>query len=121
MKVEQRVRTTPNATMTTLGSPTCGETSGLSVWRVEMADGASGPPHVVDRDQVWTVLSGALKVEADGASATLEAGESAVLTAGVVRQVTARGATEAIAAGDGSSVVRVPGEDGDRGTPPWMS
>ncbi|MGB0094604.1 MAG: hypothetical protein WBP81_18990 [Solirubrobacteraceae bacterium] len=34
----------PNATMTTLPSPTLGSTAGLSMWQVEMAAGAAGTP-----------------------------------------------------------------------------
>ena len=49
---------TPNATMTTLASPTLGATEGLSLWKVEMAAGASGPRHVFDSEQLWTVQAG---------------------------------------------------------------
>ena len=37
---ENRRTETPNATMTTLASPTLGSTAGLSMWQVEMAAGA---------------------------------------------------------------------------------
>ena len=42
-RADTRTTVTPNATMTTLASPTLGATSGRSLWQVDMAAGASGP------------------------------------------------------------------------------
>ncbi len=112
---------TPNATMTTLASPTLGATAGLSVWRVEMAAGSAGPPHVVDTEQVWTVVDGTLQVEAGGAAHTVAAGDTVVLPAGAERRVRAPGPATALVVGHGDAQVHVPGEPTGRGTPPWIA
>jgi len=44
---DQRVVTTPNASMTTLASPTQGPSDDLAMWRVEMHAGQRGPMHIV--------------------------------------------------------------------------
>src|SRR5581483_367223 len=54
---------TPNATMMTLASPTLGPTDGLSLWQVEMDAGRSGPRHVFDSEQLWTVRQGRIVVD----------------------------------------------------------
>jgi quercetin dioxygenase-like cupin family protein len=118
---EGRRTETPNATMTTLASPTLGPTAGLSLWRVEMEPGISGPLHTFDREQLWTVLAGELTIAVDGAPADLAAGDTIVIPAGVERQVTARTAARLIACGRGDAVAAVPGEDAPRGTPPWIA
>src|SRR5881227_2641244 len=87
---ENRRTETPNATMTTLASPTLGSTAGLSMWQVEMAAGARGPLHVFDSEQVWTVLEGELSVALDDEHCELSAGDTIVLAAGVQRQISAR-------------------------------
>jgi quercetin dioxygenase-like cupin family protein len=111
---------TPNATMTTLASPTLGGSAGLSVWQVEMAPGSRGPLHVFDSEQVWTVLDGAIAVTADGVRHELGAGDTIVLRAGVTRQVEAEPEARILVCGRGDAVVSVPGEQDDRGTPPWI-
>ncbi|SOD63809.1 Cupin domain protein [Streptomyces zhaozhouensis] len=78
--------TTPNATMTPLAAPSLG-TEELSVWRVEMAPGAVGPEHTVDREQIWTVTHGALEIAADTGTLTVSAGRSAALRAGTPREI----------------------------------
>jgi quercetin dioxygenase-like cupin family protein len=93
---EPKVFTTPNATMTTFAAPSRGSTE-LTTWRVSMAEGASGPSHVVDREQVWLPLTGTLTVVADGVSTVVGPGQSVVLPAGVVRTVsTPDGPAEAV-------------------------
>ncbi|WP_157186849.1 hypothetical protein [Nocardia jiangxiensis] len=59
---ERRRSETPAGVMTTLASPTVGDTAGLSMWQVDMTAGASGPLHVFDSEQIWTVLDGELSV-----------------------------------------------------------
>ncbi|GAA1535152.1 cupin domain-containing protein [Kribbella lupini] len=115
-----RVTETPNAVMTTYASPTLGSEA-LSVWRVEMKATAQGPVHVVDSEQVWTGLSGHATITVDGAEVELKEGVAVVLPKGVERQVKATGEFTAIVAGYGHAKVSVPGEDTDRGTPPWIS
>ena len=112
---------TPNAVMTTLASPTQGPTDQLSLWRVEMRAGQRGPRHVFDSEQVWHVLAGELDVTIGDETARLSAGDAAVLPAKTQRQVSAVTATQIIVCGRGGAVASVPGEDGSRGTPPWIS
>jgi quercetin dioxygenase-like cupin family protein len=112
---------TPNATMTTQASPTLGASSGLSLWRVEMATGARGPRHVFDSEQLLTVLEGEISVDVDGELTDLTAGDTVVLPAGVERQIAATATTRLQVCGHGNAVVRVPGEDAPRGTPPWIA
>lgn len=118
---DTRRTVTPNATMTTLASPSLGATAGLSLWVVEMTAGSRGPRHVVDSEQLWTLVSGELALEGDGDTVTLRAGDTAVLPAGVARQISARAASRALVCGHGDAVVRVVGEAGDRGTPAWIA
>ncbi|GAB3813701.1 cupin domain-containing protein [Kribbella italica] len=115
-----RVTETPNAVMTTYASPTQGSQE-LSVWRVEMKATAQGPVHVVDSEQVWTGLSGHARISLGTEELELKAGEALVLPAGVERQVTATEDFTAVVSGYGHAKVSVPGEDTDRGTPPWIS
>lgn len=118
---ESRRTETPNATMTTLASPTLGPSTGLSLWQVEMEAGAVGPFHTFDREQLWTVLAGELTIDVDGAPSDLAAGDTIVIPAGLERQVTARTAASLIVCGPGDAVAAVPGEDAPRGTPPWIA
>jgi quercetin dioxygenase-like cupin family protein len=118
---ERRRTETPNATMTTFASPTLGSTGGLSLWEVEMEDGAAGPLHIFDREQLWTVVAGEVTIAVDGAPAELGAGDTIVIPAGVERQVRAGSAARLIVCGPGDAVAAVPGEDASRGTPPWIA
>lgn len=83
---DARVTETPNATMTTLASPTQGGAS-LSMWRTVMRPGQQGPRHSFDVEQVWHVLTGTARVVTADESLTLSAGDTVVIPAGVVRQV----------------------------------
>lgn len=85
---ETRRSETPNAVMTTLASPTQGN-SAQAVWRVEMMPGHSGPLHGIDAVQVWTVLDGGASVEVGAESAVLAPGDTIVLPADVARRITA--------------------------------
>ncbi len=118
---ENRRTETPNATMTTLASPTQGSTAGLSMWQVEMAPGARGPRHVFDSEQTWTVLEGELAVEMAGQSENLDAGDTVVLPAGAERQLCATTTERVLVCGHGRAVAQVPAEDAPRGTPPWIA
>jgi quercetin dioxygenase-like cupin family protein len=118
---QSRRTETPNATMTTLASPTLGPTDGLSLWLVEMEAGAAGPLHVFDSEQLWTALAGEVTITVDGTPTELAAGDTIAIPAAVERQVTARTATRLIVCGHGAAVVTVPGEEAPRGTPPWIA
>lgn len=112
---------TPNATMTTLASPTLGTSAGLSLWQVEMAGGARGPRHSVDSEQLWTILSGELSIAVAGKEERLGAGDTIVLRSDTERQISATTAARLLVCGHGDAVVRVAGEDRPRGTPPWIA
>jgi quercetin dioxygenase-like cupin family protein len=118
---DNRRTKTPNATMTTLASPTLGPTSGLSMWRVEMAAGAQGPLHVFDSEQLWTVLEGTVSVAVDDRTVELAPGDTIVIPAGFERRISAATAVRMLVCGQGDAVVRVPGEATPRGTPPWIA
>ena len=61
---DSRRTETPNAVMTTLASPSQGG-AGQAVWRVDMRPGQAGPRHVIDTEQVWTVLAGCAAPQGD--------------------------------------------------------
>ena len=118
---DRRRSETPNAVMETCASPTLGGTDGQSLWWVQMREGAAGPPHVVDSEQIWALIEGSARLQVGADRWELQAGDTVVLPAGVVRQVTARSALRAVVTGSGTATVSVPGEDGSRGTPPWIA
>jgi quercetin dioxygenase-like cupin family protein len=129
---ETRRTETPNAVMTTLASPTQGE-SAQAVWRVEMRPDQAGPLHGIDAEQVWTVLEGGASVEAGTDVATLRAGDTIVLPAGIARRITADSAAGlvAIVAAPGSlrafvvngTAANPQPSDGDAGkvVPAWVA
>jgi quercetin dioxygenase-like cupin family protein len=122
VRADERRRTeTPNATMTTLASPTLGTTIGISLWQVEMLAGARGPEHVFDSEQAWTVIEGELAVTVASEVATLGPGDTIVLPAGTTRQVQPRSDARALVCGHGNAIAEVPGEPAPRGTPAWIA
>jgi quercetin dioxygenase-like cupin family protein len=116
-----RTTVTPSGTMTTLGSPTVGGTDGRSLWRVEMAAGASGPLLACDVELIWTLLAGDVVIELGGVALELHEGDTAVIPGNVLRQVRALTDSRALVVGYASAVVAVPGEQASRDTPEWMS
>jgi quercetin dioxygenase-like cupin family protein len=120
-RAEQRVTETPNAVMTTLASPSLGGAA-QSLWQVRMAPEQAGPLHVMDREQVWTVLDGAATVDLADSEYALSAGDTIVLPAGAPRRIiadTTRGLTAVVTgSGDGRAFL----VDGtDRGVPAWIA
>jgi quercetin dioxygenase-like cupin family protein len=118
---EQRRTETPNATMTTLASPTLGPTAGLSLWAVAMTAGAVGPLHAFDREQVWTLVEGEATVEVDGDPVDLTVGDTLVLAPAVPRRVHAGTDARFVVCGAGDATASVIGEDESRGVPPWIA
>ena len=88
---------TPNAVMRTLSAPSLGA-SELAVWEVVMRAGQEGPEHEVDREQVWTVLTGELAVEAGGEALVVRAGDTLRLPPGAPRRIAASTDARAIVA-----------------------
>ena len=126
---EVRRTATPNAVMTTLASPTQGGSRELSLWRVQMEPGQQGPAHVFDREQLWTVVDGAVRIVIDAGPGRsrpatahdLGPGDTLVIPGGVVRQVTATTAVRLVVCGHADAQVTVPGEATGRGVPPWIA
>lgn len=86
-----------------------------------MAASASGPLHVFDSEQIWTVLDGELSVVVDGQTEILGPGDTVVMPEGLERQVTARTDVHLLVCGHGGAIARVPGESESRGTPAWIA
>jgi quercetin dioxygenase-like cupin family protein len=120
-RADARTTVTPNATMTTLASPTLGATSGRSLWRVDMTAAATGPRHVFDTEQIWTVIDGHAVIEIDAIAHSLHAGDTLVIPAEAERQVHATTACRMLVTGDATAHASVPGESESRGTPAWIS
>ena len=86
-----------------------------------MAAAARGPVHVFDSEQIWTVIDGELSVAIGDDRDEVRAGDTVVIPADVVRQISARTDVRAIVCGHGTAVARVPGEPAPRGTPAWIA
>lgn len=120
-RAHQRASSTPNGVMTTLASPSLGGAS-LAVWRVAMPPGGQGPLHAFDGEQVLTVTGGGLELELGEGRERLEAGDSAVLPARILRRVTADPVAGLEALVVARAGVRASMPDGtDRGVPPWIA
>jgi quercetin dioxygenase-like cupin family protein len=109
---------TPNAVMRTLAAPSLGG-SELSVWEVAMRAGQRGPTHEVDREQVWTVVSGELRVEAGGETFSVRAGDTLCLPPDAQRRVAAITDAHAVVASRACPVVTT--ADGDSRPLPWAA
>jgi quercetin dioxygenase-like cupin family protein len=118
---EARRTETPTGVMTTLASPTHGRSARLSLWRVEMPAGRSGPLHRFDSEQLWTVLSGRISVGSNGTATDVGPGDTIVMPADLDRQVTAVEDATVIVCGFSDAVASVPGEAAPRGTPEWIT
>lgn len=115
-ETEERTTTTPNAAMASLATPSAGSTE-LASWRVRMADGVSGPEHVIDREQVWMPVTGTMTVAVDGETGTVGPGQAVVLPGGVPRRIsTTAGPVEALVCMPAGGKVTSPGETRDV---PW--
>ncbi|MEV0586890.1 cupin domain-containing protein [Nonomuraea sp. NPDC050310] len=119
---EQETRRSETATgvMTTLASPTQGG-SELSLWRVEVPAGASGPLHEISTEQIWTFLAGGATVQLGEQALTVTAGDTVVLPAGVTRRLTAdeEAGFTAICTAPGTARASVDGKD--FGVPSWIA
>ena len=79
---------TPNAVMRTLAAPSLGAAE-LAVWEVAMRAGQAGPAHQVDREQIWTVLEGELRVQVGTDALAVRPGDALRLPRDTERQVAA--------------------------------
>jgi quercetin dioxygenase-like cupin family protein len=118
---EARTTETPNAVMTTLASPTLGETTELSLWRVEMDVDQQGPWHTFDAEQLWTVDAGTVRIATTDGDAVLGVGDTAVLPAGIERQITALTDARVTVCGSGTALALARGDAEPRPTPAWIA
>jgi quercetin dioxygenase-like cupin family protein len=109
---------TPNAVMRTLAAPSLGG-SDLSVWEVAMREGQRGPLHEVNREQVWTVVSGELQVQTDGQTFIVRAGDTLCLPPDERRQIAAITDARAVVASPAGPIVTT--VDGDSRPLPWAA
>lgn len=110
------VHRTPNATMRTLAAPSVGATE-LAVWEVTMTGGQAGPPHRVDHEQVWVVLSGGLCLHLGAEILRVGAGDSVILPAEEERRVVAEADVRALVSSVASPMVQT--QDGAERPLPW--
>ena len=104
------------ATITGLAAPSRGATD-TAAWRVRFSGGHASPPHSLDREEVFVVLSGAVTARYADHSETAHAGGALIVPAGVEFSVGAdAGPAEAICTlpVGGTALLA-----GDRIVPPW--
>lgn len=108
----------PGVTFTALAAPSRGSAE-LCAWRITVEPGLDSPePHTLDRDEVFLVVEGAIRLRPDGP--LVGAGDAAVVPAGEPIQLANPGPEPArvhvaVTAGFSASAA-----DGTAiGTPPW--
>ena len=104
------------ATITALAAPSRGATD-TAAWRIRFSAGHASPPHSLDREEVFVVLSGAVTARYADHSETAHAGGALIVPAGVEFSVGAEGGpAEAICTlpVGGTALLA-----GDRIVPPW--
>jgi quercetin dioxygenase-like cupin family protein len=109
---------TPNAVMRTLAAPSLGA-SELSVWEVVMTAGQRGPQHTVDREQVWIVLEGELRVRLGEQELTVRTHDALRLPSGSRRQVAATLPARALVASPAAPMVAT--EESEPRPLPWAT
>jgi quercetin dioxygenase-like cupin family protein len=118
---ETRRTETPNATMTTLASPTLSGPTAISLWRVEFSIGASGPVHVMDSEQIWTVTSGTIVCIIDEDLHTLTTGDTILIAGKVTRQFVATTNASLVVCGKSDALASTPANSDQAITPPWIA
>jgi len=104
------------ATVTGLASPSRGATD-TAAWRIRFSPGHASPPHSLDREEVFVVLSGELTVRYAGHAETAPAGGALIVPAGPEFSLVAQhGAAEAVCTFPVGGTALL---DGERITPPW--
>jgi quercetin dioxygenase-like cupin family protein len=116
----ERRTETPNGTMTTLASPTQGQTLALSLWRVEMHQGHRSPRHIVDVEEVWHVLHGEVAITVGEQTVELTDGDTLVIPENVARQIAATADATMLVCGFGDALVTMIDKPTTPGTPRWM-
>ncbi|MGC4107856.1 MAG: cupin domain-containing protein [Thermomicrobiales bacterium] len=105
--------------MTTLASPTLGGSDALSLWRVVLPAGASGPLHTMSSEQIWTLDSGSAACTVAGDRHELAPGDAIRIAADVPRQFTTESGATFTVCGFGDAIARTD-ENRDGVVPPWI-
>lgn len=111
---------TASTSALTLASPTVGGSRGISLWRVRMSAGSAGPRHVIDSEQIWTLLSGEVSIRSGNDEFIVAAGGTVIMPGGVIRTVVALEDCEFIVCGSPSALATIPGGDAAPVSPPWV-
>jgi len=108
----------PGVEFTGLASPSRG-TSEVCTWTIAVQAGHDSPePHTIDRDEVFLVTAGALRLHPD--TNVLQLGDAAVVPAGTPIQVSNPGTDTARAVVSIAAAFSAHAADGSAiGTPPW--
>ncbi len=108
----------PGLVFTGLASPSRGSAD-LCTWRLEVEPGFASPDaHTLDRDEVFMVVAGTIRLSPD--DAPIETGGAAVVPAGTPIQLSTVGDDPAEVIVAISAGFRATAEDGTEiGTPPW--
>ncbi|MFB9308211.1 cupin domain-containing protein [Agromyces hippuratus] len=117
---ETRSSGTATSAMETLASPTVGGSNRTSLWRVRMSAGQPGPRHIIDSEQIWTVLTGEASFHSESDQFAVTAGDTVIVPADVVRTVIASSDCEFLVCGSPSAVASIPGSDAAPVAPPWV-
>ncbi len=110
--------TLPGLVFTGLASPSRGS-SDLCTWRLEIEAGFVSPDaHTLDRDEIFMVVSGSIRLSPD--AAPIGAGGAAIVAAGTPIQVSNAGDGEAeVIVAIGAGFCATAGDGSEIGTPPW--
>jgi quercetin dioxygenase-like cupin family protein len=111
---------TPAAKMQTLVSPSTGPDFPFAAWWTELPDGAAGPEHTVDGDQLVVVTNGSVEIEMVDDTVILTAGDAIKLPAGAARVIRATaGSARTLTIGHANARARV--GEGDAVAVPWTA
>jgi quercetin dioxygenase-like cupin family protein len=103
----------------TLASPTVGGSTRTSLWRVKMFAGATGPRHLIDSEQIWTVVSGDASIRTETGEIVARAGDTVIMPGGVLRTVIAVTDCEFLVCGSPNALATVPGSGAEPASLPW--
>lgn len=91
----------------------------VSVIRQRQEPGGANPPHTHDREEVLTMLDGAINLTLDGRAERLGPGDTAIIPASTAHQIRNAGETTAEWLIVAPAGIRYFGADGDEMFPAW--
>jgi mannose-6-phosphate isomerase-like protein (cupin superfamily) len=109
----------PGTVFTGLASPSRGDSSETAVWRIKMRAGTPATAHSVTRTEVFVALAGTAQVRIAGRTEMLTSGDTLVVPANTVFELSAPGRDdfEAVVSFPVGGQAAMPGADPF--TPPW--